>query len=368
MTIKESHTSPYGGPDSARTESSGSRLIQTFLDALREQSWFIVVAVSYLFLAYMLSKLYDHPFSLFLYFRLQIAIYLILMIVFLVIRTARIMYKHRPERRLGFLWNDLKGDDALHKRILHALPPLLFLPLALSAYTSIKFLIPIIQPFAWDYEFANWDALLHGGSQPWELLQPIIGEPHITDWIDYLYRFPWFWMIILLKFWLAFTLDPQRVRFLVTFVLCWLLLGSVAATLFSSVGPVYYGNVVDGFDPFAPLVSYLDSVGESYRMLTRSSQDYLWQAYVNQDLRAGVGISAMPSLHISMGYFLVLVTWRYHWIFRVVSVVYLIVLLIGSVHLAWHYAIDGYVAILATHLIWWAVGRAMSWQERRSLA
>ena len=175
-------------------------------------------------------------------------------------------------------------------------------------------------------------------------------------------------MIILLKFWLAFTLDPQRVRFLVTFVLCWLLLGSVAATLFSSVGPVYYGNFVDGFDPFVPLVSYLDSVGESYRMLTRSSQDYLWQAYVNGELRAGVGISAMPSLHISMRYFFVLVTWRYHWIFRVVSLVYLLNLLIGSVHLAWHYAIDGYVAILGTHLIWWAVGRFMSWQERRSLA
>ncbi len=100
-------------------------------------------------------------------------------------------------------------------------------------------------------------------------------------------------------------------------------------------------------------------------MPTRLSQDYLWQAYVNGEFHAGSGISAMPSMHISMSCFPVLVTWRYHWMLRVASVAYLIVLLMGSVHLAWHYAIDGYVAILGTYLIWWAVGRAMSRQERR---
>ncbi len=163
----------------------------------------------------------------------------------------------------------------------------------------------------------------------------------------------------------SFTLDQERVRFLVSYVLCWLLLGSLAATLFSSVGPVYYGNFVEGIDPFAPLMSYLDSVGDSYRMYALSSQEYLWQAYTDQTLRAGAGISAMPSMHISMGFFLVLITWRYHLILRVTSVIFLVVLLIGSVHLGWHYAIDGYASIVGIYAIWWAVGRALEWRERR---
>ncbi len=365
MTIEESHTSTYSGPGPARAAGSGMQRVQPFLDALSQQSWFIVLATAFILFGYVLSRLYDQPFSILLYSKFHFAVYLALIVTFLVSRIAKIIYQHRPERPLMFVWNDFMGPYRVPRRLLYGLPALLLLPLVHSAHTSLKLLIPVISPFAWDKALAGLDAAVHGGTAPWELLQPILGYLPITHWIDYLYGPPWFWMIIFMQFWFTFTLDSQRQRFLITYVLCWLLLGSLLATLLSSVGPVYYGQFVEGPDPFVPLFSYLDLVGDSYQMRARLSQEYLWQAHIERNLALGVGISAMPSLHVSMGFLFVLVTWRYHWILRVVSVSYLIVLLIGSVHLGWHYAIDGYVAILGTALIWWAVGRALAWRERR---
>ena len=43
------------------------------------------------------------------------------------------------------------------------------------------------------------------------------------------------------------------------------------------------------------------------------------------------------------------------------AIIYAILILVGSVHLGWHYAIDGYVSIAGMLAIWGAVG----WFVRR---
>ncbi|HSS62883.1 MAG TPA: phosphatase PAP2 family protein, partial [Gammaproteobacteria bacterium] len=166
--------------------------------------------------------------------------------------------------------------------------------------------------------------------------------------------------ILFLQFWQTFTLDPRRQQVLVTHALCAGLLGNLAATLLSSAGPCYYGYFVAGPDPFAPLMVYLESVSAITPLPSVLAQGYLWESYQRDALTVGAGISAMPSIHMSMAFLLVLACWhRGRWL-RGATLAYLVVLQIGSVHLGWHYAIDGYVGIFLTGAIWWLVSRLLT--------
>jgi len=198
------------------------------------------------------------------------------------------------------------------------------------------------------------------------LLQPLLGSPLVTRWIDWAYGPLWFWLLLIMQFWQTFSLHAERTRFLVTFVLSWALLGTVMATFFASVGPAYYGAVVAGSDPYAPMLAYLNSAAESVPVLALQAQADLWQHFVAGEVNLAAGISAMPSMHLSVGTLLVLATWRLGPIARSLSCLYLAILLVGSVHLAWHYAVDGYVAIMGTWAIWSAVGFSLDWRDRRA--
>jgi hypothetical protein len=39
-------------------------------------------------------------------------------------------------------------------------------------------------------------------------------------------------------------------------------------------------------------------------------------------------------------------------------------ILVGSVHLAWHYAVDSYAGILIAVLSWWIAGQLARWNMR----
>jgi TRAP-type C4-dicarboxylate transport system permease small subunit len=64
----------------------------------------------------------------------------------------------------------------------------------------------------------------------------------------------------------------------------------------------------------------------------------------------------MPSLHVALAVLYPLVGFRVNRWLGVAFVLYAFLILLGSIHLGWHYAIDGYVSAIAVIAIWKLVG------------
>jgi PAP2 superfamily len=268
-----------------------------------------------------------------------------------------VLVRVRPPRLTHYLWTEISGRYATVERICMALPVFVLFPLFASTFTYFKAAIPLFQPFAWDARFAAWDAALHGGYAPWEWLQPVFGHPYATALVNFLYHL-WFFVTFGVLVWQAVSLGRPRLRmqYLLTTLLLWPLVGNLAATLLSSAGPVYFGRVTGLADPFAPLMAYLHQANEVVPVMALQVQEMLWQAYAGNGTDIGTGISAMPSLHVATAFSYVLVGFAVRRWLGILFAGFAAFILIGSVHLGWHYAIDGYVGILCTLLIWFAVG------------
>ncbi|HEX9770080.1 MAG TPA: phosphatase PAP2 family protein [Kiloniellales bacterium] len=284
---------------------------------------------------------------------------------FALLYPVYVMLWVRPERLTRTIVMDFRTRYLTAERLLGALIVLALLPLFVSVFTGIKALIPVLHPFAWDEAFAAWDRWLHGGVDPWRLLQPVLGYPWVTSAVNFVYHL-WLFVVYGVLFWQAFsTREPRlRMQFLLSFVLTWSLLGSLLAVLLSSGGPVYYGRLTGLADPFAPLMDYLVAADRVAPVRALDVQDLLWRNYAEGASGFGAGISAMPSMHVSATVLFTLLAWRINrWLGRLFAA-FAVVILIGSVHLAWHYAIDGYLAALLTWLIW----RAAGWWTARDSA
>ena len=216
----------------------------------------------------------------------------------------------------------------------------------------VKPLIPVIHPFEWDETFARWDVVLHG-TDAWRLVHPYLAPTIVTQILVTAYVF--YFLIVFACFsWQAASLNSVvRMQFLLTFILCWILLGSVAAIIFSSAGPCFYHNLVPGPDIYSELMAYLRSPATPASVIVESQKN-LWYFYENREFGHLFAISAMPSMHVALTFLLVLMARRR--ITRVLSITFMIIIALGCIHLAWHYAVDVYAGIIGTWLIWWIVG------------
>ena len=325
------------------------------LDSLRMNRSVILVVLAYIAIALVLGRLAGFDVALQIYSKQSTIIIFASMWIVLVPIILVQLYRHRPTSPIRFVWHLVMKDLQVVQRVIIALPCILLFPVFSSAFTSIKSAIGILHPYGLDPLFARLDSVIHGG-HAWELIHPLVGFPVVTFALNLSYNL---WLIPL---WMTFALvtvmtneRELREQYLLSFFACWILLGSAAAVAFSSVGPCFYERFYPA-DPYAPLMSYLRSVNDIYPVWALPTQDMLWAKHLSEKPGLGSGISAMPSLHLAIAALNALMLSRLSRIAGILGWLYVLVILIGSVHLGWHYAIDGYASIAAVLLIWWAAG------------
>jgi hypothetical protein len=82
------------------------------------------------------------------------------------------------------------------------------------------------------------------------------------------------------------------------------------------------------------------------------TQRGLWSAVANGRVVVGGGVSAFPSLHVALPLLGVCAGWREARWLAWALIAYAVVLWIGTVHLGWHYAVDGEASALLIYPIW----------------
>lgn len=227
-----------------------------------------------------------------------------------------------------------------------------------SALCVGKSLIYWNTAYAWDPLFAEADRLLHFGRYPHEFLVPVVAKFNLAAAMNYLYLS---WFLALYGF-LGFALfcdsdHLRRLRFLWTFLLCFIIPGTVLATLFASVGPIYYHAFYPDLpDPYAGLVAHLKNANESTPLNVIEVSDFLYGLTTDKDVIDINAISAMPSLHVAIAGLIALYAWKIRKSLGIAFMLYFFCILAGSIYLGWHYAVDGYAGVALACILWLIAG------------
>ena len=231
-----------------------------------------------------------------------------------------------------------------------------------GTFTSVKNAMPVWhQGFPFDRLHADIDAAIHFGTDPWRLLYAVAAFDVVRLVVEWNYNVLWFVICFAALFFVATSPEAAsiRTRYILSFMLVWIVVGNIFAVMFLSAGPAFYGEVTGDMHRFGEQLAFL-ARGVDSPNSSAANQAYLWNLYQAGLTGFGSGISAFPSVHVGLVTLNALFIGEYSRRLGFVAFGYVAFVLASSVYLAWHYAIDGYAAIALTAVIYLALRRWMS--------
>lgn len=221
-----------------------------------------------------------------------------------------------------------------------------------GALTWLKAMLPHVIPFWADPLLSRIDRTLLG-TDPWRLLHPAL-DP-IGPVIDFGYAC-WFALnLLVIVVALSGRSSRSKSQIMLAYFLSIGLFGVIGQYVFSSAGPMFYNRLGLGND-FASL---------PLSPLAMAAADYLWATRQNAHAAIAGGISAMPSIHVTIAAWMAFASRS---LFpRPIALAFLAycgLILVGSVYLGWHYLSDGIVGVAAAAVAWKLAGAHLDWRTR----
>lgn len=279
----------------------------------------------------------------------------------LALKMARRDFAERPAmiavRILRERWRQDRG--------LSLIVPAFVFAVLLTSFNAYKQAILPMAGFGLDPLFAGWDRALFLGTDPWRISHSLFPEAGDSLRLSLLYH-QGFLPMAAGVFLCAFLPVPAalRTQYLLSYALIWIVIGSVLAFLLPSAGPPFWGQFHGAPDPFAPLMEQLAAqdrllvaAGHADGLSAYRFQRVLADSFGGSELAIGRGISAMPSVHNALAVQFACAAFALYRPLGWVAAVYAAAIWVGSVHLGWHYAVDGLVAAPLTIALWYGCGR-----------
>jgi len=286
--------------------------------------------------------------------------------------VALLLYRHRPVEGVApspfavladYVWSRWERD----RLISWLWPPLLFAFL-IAPFNAFKQKVLPLAGYSFDPLLVRVDRALFLGVDPWRVTHSVLASPTATLVIDRLYH-GWFAPMVLgliICAWMPAASYRLRTQYCLTYIGVWIVLGSMLAFAMPSAGPCFYAQLVDPASPYQPLMAQLHAqqlaLGTNFESLV--NQQMLFKVRNIDSLVIGGGISALPSVHNGLAVLFALGAFQLNRVAGWLFAAYALLIRIGSIHIGWHYAVDGLVAAGMTVVMWKAAGRLVDWLDR----